>query len=1852
MSGRTFKNTEEGKMSNEIKRINYFNGLLLKEDDLTLEQDYHIKLQRLHNRFFHEWGIVDGLEVAVVPNSSKVTVSSGLALNRIKDEETGQKLSQEIWVYDGHPDSEQDLSTKDADRDYYVILRYKEEPCDIDSTKGGSKEIHIWERAEITVENAIPSDPSKEIILACVTLDGNKVAVLDETKNKGLRTCAVTAGTAKEFQKVIIGEKDKLNLPFITGLSDTTLGLDDGLEVDSPYTKFDGKLISGDLNTKGNVTVDGALSVNSNNTEVFSVDSKGTVSITRNASVGGTLSSKDGLIIEGSNTTLDTDSVILSGNMLTINKYTLSEGEEVPKNSGIEVYRGETLPNAKLVWDTDENVWKAGTDKVGEGEAQQGGLYSVAYGTEWETMKGGLNADKYHNHSKIADSLGKTALNVDANNNVEIVNALKVNGNLVASNGIEVPSGTTAAKLMWNENDKHWQIGIGTEMFNLPYGESWETLTTGTNADTLHTHSEFFSSNGQVAMSASPSGDLVVSSNLEVAKNLTVDGNLKVNGTQTVAVKMLQEVAEKVIVVNKPESADGQPAAEGGLEVYRGGTLPNARLIWDEGSDSWKIGTENGMFEIPGGIEWEYLTHGGLVDDLHKHDSLCNEDGTVAVAVDKNGDVEAEGNVTIDGELSVEDDAKISGDLTVAGSLTLDGNLNITGKQTVINKKTVEVDDRAIIVNKYTGISDPLDNEGGLEVYRGGIAQNARIVWSESKKTWRVGIGTDLRDIPSGKKWDELTNKALADELHIHSKLCDNSGNSIISINTDGDVSIEKDTTINGALSVDGSLIINGDIDVIGTPTFTNKVDMQVVDNVVLLNKFEGTSLPVNESGIEIYRGADKPKARLMWDEAMKIWKAGIGDQLNEIASGVSWEKLTKLGNADALHHHGQLYNEKGDILALSSRASGNVDVKHDLSVGQDLTILGNLDVRGGLTRIESNNIEVMGNTILINKFDSGNLPVVKSGLTVFRGNNEQGAVMVWDEAKSEADSCWKIGLSSSSSGKPESTFLKVGTGGIDTTGAVLSGSLSAESAKINGKLVIKDSIQIDKSDASIKWREFVKAGTDKISKQWEIGTGLVGISVTSDGKVGIANSDPQQTLDVSGNTNISGNIYVKRDIEVTGKSTVTGELKAGSANVTGKLTAGSEDVTGKLTAANAEIKDLTVAGNIAMAGSIEVKRQKDGSPAPSAKIAWDEVNGVWTFGVADKMEKLILTGQNNQSLFYTGDGKALAICISTSKDPNGFVGIGTNSPNAKLDVNGDAVVSGKISGDSITVTKLISKSSFDVYRGNDKPAKLYWDSINNVWQAGIEGSLMNISLNGHKHSNLYTAGGTAALNVASSGNIGVGKDIPDAKLDVAGNLKATAIEVAGNLNANTLDVTGYITSSSLITGKTANITESAEIAKLNVRGNLTAESAHINTNLTVDGNLTVNGEVVSVNTATLDVEDNIVTINKYQPQAVPVNKNAGLDVFRGGTAPNAQIIWNESLGVWQAGLAGVLSDIEYKGHKHQKLYTINDAEALTVDSSGNIGIGTALPTSRLDINGKLTATAADINGTLTVKTGLGITGSDNAQIVWNSTKKTWQAGFAGVLSDIEYKGHKHQKLYTINDAEALTVDSSGNIGIGTAAPLSKLDINGKLTATAADINGTLTVKTGLGVTGSDNAQIVWNSTKKTWQAGFAGVLSDIEYQGHKHHNLYCANDAEALTVDSNGNIGIGTVTPSSKLDINGKLTATAADINGTLTVKTGLGITGSDNAQLVWNSTKKTWQAGSAGVLSDIEYQGHKHQKLHTSSGTEAVTVDSDGNVGIGKTPATGVKLDVAGNIMADNIAEILERLAVLERKVAITAG
>jgi hypothetical protein len=67
---------------NDIKRTDYFHGMLMTERDFREEQIYHIERRKLLNRMLHGWGIVCGLKVKTTnPSSPNIIVEGGMALD-------------------------------------------------------------------------------------------------------------------------------------------------------------------------------------------------------------------------------------------------------------------------------------------------------------------------------------------------------------------------------------------------------------------------------------------------------------------------------------------------------------------------------------------------------------------------------------------------------------------------------------------------------------------------------------------------------------------------------------------------------------------------------------------------------------------------------------------------------------------------------------------------------------------------------------------------------------------------------------------------------------------------------------------------------------------------------------------------------------------------------------------------------------------------------------------------------------------------------------------------------------------------------------------------------------------------------------------------------------------------------------------------------------------------------------------------------------------------------------------------------------------------------------------------------------------------------------------------------------------------------------------------------------------------------------------------------------------------------------------------------------------------------------------------------------------------------------------
>ena len=120
-----------------------------------------------------------------------------------------------------------------------------------------------------------------------------------------------------------------------------------------------------------------------------------------------------------------------------------------------------------------------------------------------------------------------------------------------------------------------------------------------------------------------------------------------------------------------------------------------------------------------------------------------------------------------------------------------------------------------------------------------------------------------------------------------------------------------------------------------------------------------------------------------------------------------------------------------------------------------------------------------------------------------------------------------------------------------------------------------------------------------------------------------------------------------------------------------------------------------------------------------------------------------------------------------------------------------------------------------------------------------------------------------------------------------AGSFKKTGGQSTAFLKADgSVDTTSYLSSYS----------ETSNLANVTARGASTTTACTFQ-NLTVTGNLTVSGTTTTINSATLNVADNQITLNSDVTGAP--SENAGLKVER-GSSTDVDIRWNETDDKWQ----------------------------------------------------------------------------------------------------------------------------------------------------------------------------------------------------------------------------------------------------------------------------------------------------------------------------------------------------------------
>jgi hypothetical protein len=158
--------------NNIIKKMNFFDGLFLTEAEFKTEQNYHIRLRRQHNAYFHGSGIIEGLEVIDPGTAGNIEVKKGAAINRIAAADAAAKIGKEIILTaDETVNIYESGIANGYEGDVYVCLAYNDFLDTISPDKGGETKIHMLEKPEIIcrTNDPTPAEPDEDTVMVVLT---------------------------------------------------------------------------------------------------------------------------------------------------------------------------------------------------------------------------------------------------------------------------------------------------------------------------------------------------------------------------------------------------------------------------------------------------------------------------------------------------------------------------------------------------------------------------------------------------------------------------------------------------------------------------------------------------------------------------------------------------------------------------------------------------------------------------------------------------------------------------------------------------------------------------------------------------------------------------------------------------------------------------------------------------------------------------------------------------------------------------------------------------------------------------------------------------------------------------------------------------------------------------------------------------------------------------------------------------------------------------------------------------------------------------------------------------------------------------------------------------------------------------------------------------------------------------------------------------------------------------------------------------------------------------------------------------------------------------------------------------
>lgn len=535
-----------------------------------------------------------------------------------------------------------------------------------------------------------------------------------------------------------------------------------------------------------------------------------------------------------------------------------------------------------------------------------------------------------------------------------------------------------------------------------------------------------------------------------------------------------------------------------------------------------------------------------------------------------------------------------------------------------------------------------------------------------------------------------------------------------------------------------------------------------------------------------------------------------------------------------------------------------------------------------------------------------------------------------------------------------------------------------------------------------------------------------------------------------------------------------------------------------------------------------------------------------------------------------TGAGQDTAQDVHSlmTLDSSGNLGVGTNSPNGKLELFGSQPV--LVIKDSLTGINsndyLLGSLAF---HGSDTSANcsgvyasidgLVYDTNNDVQGSAGEGGAL--AFNTYRHD----TGGAARvkyerMRITTDGNVGIGVTAPDQKLHIGGaNTTAIRFSTLSEPSYYRSEIYNYYNSlktfeivtvggsvfrssesgyASVQVGNTTYYENSSQFGYHRFMNGAAEQGRFTNTGL---------GIGTTAPTAKLELRGDKDGTSNFDAMQLVISGNTDSNkgvTFGLDTTNNHAVIYARTLGV--GGLP-----IRING---SSLY-------IGAGTNSSVGVGSTAPPyklySQIDNNTPGNTTTAlgirNINAGSAADTrfylGNDISGSAGAILTYSSNH-TSTPNALSIINNVS-GATSILTFHTNASTERMRIDGSGRVGVATISPVTRFQVGAKVSDDnnySYDSNSLMVVhQTATSTTVLNDPQEVLFLTRQgtgsqAYGAAASFRLSRYENAGNSNvgsrtrldivlaHNVFMASPTTVLTALSSGNIGIGTTTPTARL--------------------------------------------------------------------------------------------------------------------------